>query len=158
LSLSAVATFAGADEEEHKNYRAADEASTVSDGGHDDDSALVEGLLLLLEVSCSYNAVAGVRFVTFELPWDGRARPELVKDVLFGRRGHVLAVVGEVFKVIEDSALVLDVVFGDLEAHVDVSSVVLFVELLDGVTVLLETIHLKRIKGGNCCLRSVLTV
>jgi len=158
FNLSAVAAFAAADEEEHKNDRAADEASTVADGGHDDDSVLVEGLLFLLEGGCSHNAVAGVLFVAFELPRDGRARPEQVIDVLLGRRGHVHAVVGKAFKVIEDSALVLDVVFGDLEAHVDVSGVVLFVELLHGATVLHLTIHLKRIECRSSCPRSVQAV
>lgn len=69
--------------------------------------------------------------IALKFPGDGGAGPESILDVLLGLVGHILVIVGQFLKTVEHIALVLHIIFADLQACVLVASVVGLIELFN---------------------------
>ena len=101
-----------------------DKGDAVGDGLQDDDDCLVKGLLVLFEV-CGFNdTIARVLQFTLDRPRNGRSNPEAIFDILLVLIGHIGRVIGKVFKCIEHSALLLDVIFCDFKTQVNIPGIV----------------------------------
>ena len=129
--VTAVSSLAGANAEENGEDAGGKEATGEADRACDDESGLIEAILILLgNINITNQSVFGVRLLTLKLVRDGASRPEAILDSLLGRISDIHVVVGEVVELVKHLALVLDIILRDLKAKIGISRIESFSELL----------------------------